>query len=548
MTVVSFNVSDFKKEKLNMLDVEKAIDTLGMEVEEITDGVITISITPNRPDLIDFFGLVRAIKYVLGTKKPREMQYLVKTPPVMTVSVGKNVSGLRPFITAFVVNDVDLSGERLKYLINFTEKLCETYGRKRRKLALGLHDLDSVRGNLKYDASTDGVIVPLTESKERTFKDILKEHAKGIAYNYAIENENGLIPFLSDDEKVISLIPIINSDATRVTGSTKNLLVEMTGTDNIIVNQTANMLACSFLDQGAKVSPCLIHYAKSDFITPSLSYIEVKIRDYKITETIGNWVDDNRIIILAEKLGYNGAKYGNSTLFYVPPYRTDIIDEQDIIEDIAIGYGYNKIVPLPVIGNSKGRGYYLTEFINTLALNMVGLGYSEAINNYLTNKTVNFDKVGVKKYDEKEIVSFFYSKTESYTMLRTSLLPGLLANLGVSAHEGMPQRLFEAGGVFAAGKKNFTENINVAFVSEHSKADFAEIKGAFEAILKLFGYDYKLRPLSDPLFVEGRAAEVLIGKDVAGKFGEINPSILKNFSLEEPVSAAELTLFRNVDY
>lgn len=548
MPVVSFNVSDFKKEKLNITDVSKAIDTLGMEVESVVDGVVTIAITPNRPDMMDFFGLVRAVEFVLGRKKPREGQYVLKGQPVLEVSVGKNVSKVRPYIAAFVVNGVDLSGEKLKYLINFTEKLTETYGRKRRKLALGLHNLDGIKGNLKYDASLDGSIVPLNESKAWKFKDVLSRHPKGVAYSDALAGNKGLIPFLSDSEKVISLIPIINSNSTKVTNSTKNLLVEMTSTDEIIINQTANMLACSFIDQGADVLPCLINYGEKDWITPSLVYMEVRIRDYRITETIGNEVDSSKIIGFGERLGYGGAKYGNSVLVYVPPYRTDIIDEQDIIEDMAIGYGYNKIIPFPIMSNSRGRPDYLSEFVNTLSVNMVGLGYTEAMNNYLTNKNTNFSKMGVNSYDESKIVSVSYSKTESLTMLRTSLLPGLMENLAISSNESMPQRLFEVSGTFSAGKRDFVENVSLALVSEHFKAEFAEVKGAVESILKVLRYSYKLQALSDPSFIDGRVAEIIVGGESIGRFGEIHPKVLKNFGLEEPVVAAELTLFKNTDY
>ena len=112
---------------------EKLVESLGMEVEDIKGGEATLEISPNRPDLLDIAGFVR-LSFFAEKTTPKEHLYSIGNAPAMRVEVGKAVEPLRPFIAAMVVKNADLSGDELKYLINFTEKLCDTYGRRRKKL------------------------------------------------------------------------------------------------------------------------------------------------------------------------------------------------------------------------------------------------------------------------------------------------------------------------------------------------------------------------------------------------------------------------------
>ncbi len=559
MAVINFKIADFEKEGITYPELKSAIGGLGMEVGPIKERAADVEITPNRPDLLDFYGLVRAIRHKLGKRVPRENFYKAKQKPSVDIFVKDNVNGVRPFIAGVGVRNVDLSGNHLKYLINFTEKIAETYGRKRKKLALGMHNMDNMGLSLKYDASPTGKMVPLSETKERTFSEIMAKHQKGIEYGKTTLNGSEKIPFLSDSKQVISLIPIINSDATKVTATARNLFIDITGTSLEAVAKTADMIACSFIDQRCDIVPVTVHYRKRELITPPLQYGELKIREYKVNETIGTSIEPSRLIGIAERMGYTGSRYGNSVIVSVPPYRADVINEQDIIEDIAIGYGYDKIKPIPIPAKTRGIGYYITELVNSLSVNMVGLGYTEAMNNILTNKETNFQNMCIDGFKESEIVTLGYSKTNLLTMLRTSMIPGLLQNLSISANESMPQRLFEIGGIFRAAKSSFRENVDLAFVSEHSKAEFSEVKADAEAMLAKLGYvpqnresqtnkAYALKASSSPSFIDGRYAEIRSGGTAIGAFGEIHPSVLKNFKLEEPVVAAELTLFKNTDY
>jgi phenylalanyl-tRNA synthetase beta chain len=544
MATITFSSRDLEQKGLDIATLKDLVPRFGIAIEKISGDDIVFEITPNRPDLLDFVGFVRALLNFSGTRQPKENRYAIGNAPAMEIRVTHAVSGVRPFIAGIVVKGVDLTGNNLRYLINFTEKLCDTHGRKRKKFAVGLHNLDVISAPLTYDAARKEAFVPLGSNVKMSFERIIKEHAKGIEYSHTLEaGKNGTYPYLMDAKSnILSMIPIINSEFTRVTEKTKNLFVDITGTSRNGVDQAASMLACSFIDMGAEVYPCTVSYAKEKVVTPIMKYKDVKVGIFEIQRSIGAPVDQDKVVQLANRLGHVAAKYEKSLLARIAPYRIDVLNEQDVIEDIAIAYGYNKIVPIPVISMSHGLLEEKTEYAGRLAVVMVGLGFTEAMNMYLTNEKVNFDSM-MRKYDANEAVRVSYSKTENMTMLRTNILHELLQNLGISKNERMPQRMFEIGSVFSVKGGKPVEGRHMAFVSEHSRANFSEIKAFTESAMKHMRIEsHTIEDAHDSAFIEGRCAAIKVNGRTIGHFGELHPKVLENFGLEEPAVAAEIEL------
>jgi phenylalanyl-tRNA synthetase beta chain len=541
MAIVTFELKDLERLGVSKEDITSIVDRLGMSLEELNEKSVTVDITPNRPDMLGIVGFSRAALFLLGKKVPKEKFYSITSEPMAQVTVTKTVKKIRPFIAAAVVKNVDLSGNKLKDLINFTEKFCETYGRKRKKIAIGLYNFDVAKGNFTYDASRKGEFAPLGSKEKESFDKILKEHEKGIEYS-DILNKRKAYPNLRDEKNIFSLIPIINSEHSRVTENTKNLFVELTGTSQKVVEEALNLIACTFIDMGADVYPCNIVYPNKTVITPHLDYKEVKIRRSTAEKMLGVYLEDNKVITLANKLGHVAAKYGIHILFYSPPYRLDILNEQDVIEDIAIAYGYDKIEPIPVASVLSGTADESKDKSNGISMLMLGTGFSEAMNTYLTNDHTNFERMA-RKEEKDSTIRVAYSKTEAITILRTNLLPLLMQNLSNSTNERMPQKLFEIGATFYMDGENIVESTNIAIVSEHSKANYSEIKSIVSQLFKFMDLkNYSLKEIRDPAFIAGRAAKIVSGNEELGYFGEMHPKVLENFKIDEPVVAAEIKL------
>jgi phenylalanyl-tRNA synthetase beta chain len=541
MATVTFDLQDLKSHGISKEDVVEVVDRLGMSLDGLDDKEALIDITPNRPDLLDIVGFARAAKFLLGKSVPKEKAYSTDNNPILKVNViGK--SPIQPFIAAAVVKNVDLSGNKLKNLINFTEKFCDTYGRRRRKLSMGLYNFDTLSGPLTYTASKEGEFVPLGTSKKSNLQEILNEHEKGKTYSEILGKHKNY-PLLSDSKGIIALIPIVNSEGTKVTTTTKNLFIDITANTKHAAESAMNMFVCSFIDMGAEIYPCEIVYKTGTTITPDLEYKSYRIRRSKAENTLGFYLQENKVVNLTNKLGHVAGKYGLDTMVYVPPYRLDVMNDQDIIEDIAIGYGYDNIAPMPLTSSCVGKADELKEYSNRVCKLMIGMGFTEAMNFYLTNEIQNFNKFEIKKHDEKSIIKVAYAKTEAITMLRTHILPELMENLSNSIHDKMPQKMFEVGSVFSLKGAKVVEQTNFAIVSEHTKANFSEIKSVVLEYLKFSGIkDYTLKEFDHPAFIQGRAAEIIYQNESIGYFGEINPKVLNNFKLEEPVVAAEIII------
>ena len=507
-----------------------------MSVEGLNEEEISIDITPNRPDLLDIVGFARALRNYMHFHE-RLVYSLKEEEPAKTIEVGENVGKVRPFIAALIVNGLSLTDESLKYIIQFTEKFSETFGRKREKLAMGLHDLSKIEGNLRYDAKIEGKFVPLNSKSEMSFKEIMNTHAKGIEYANTIKGS--MYPVLEDEKGILSLIPIINSDRTKVTSNTKDMLVDITGTSQYIVEKAADMFACMFIDLGGNVKRVRIKYGNKSVITPAMENRIIEIKPKEMEEHIGAAIGFNNILSLATKMGYKAVFVNRRVRFFVPQYRFDIINEQDIIEDIAIAYGYAYIHPISLLTvASGGRLEEKTKFNRKLVTLMLGLGFTETNNNYLTNERMNFKNMLI---EEKPHVQIKGAKTENITMMRTWLLPSLLNILGFSSHESMPQKVFELDIVFNIDKDQVIESHHLAGVVVSPKANFNDIKAIVSSLMHALGLEFKVSEEKMGSFIEGRCARIE-SNSIKGFFGELHPEVLNNFGIEEPAIAFELEL------
>jgi phenylalanyl-tRNA synthetase beta chain len=550
MAIVTFELKDFESNDFDAKATATLFERIGVEVEDVDESTITINVNPNRPDLLDFTGILRAFRNFIGKKAPSEGAYSIDKTPIAEVLVTKNVKQVRPFIGAIIAKNVNLSGNRLRYLINFTEKFCDTFGRKRKKLAIGIHDLSKIEGSVIYDADSDGKMVPLTGKAEMRFAEVMETHQKGQEYANTIKRKGGkaMYPYIKDAKKVLALIPITNCEGTKVTESTTDIFIDMTGTSLNTIDQAANLLACSLMDSGADVFSVRVNYGKRSITYPTLGFDTLKVTAATIERTLGVEMSKQNMIAFANRMGYPAAQYGNSVLFYTPPYRVDVISDRDIIEDVAIAFGYDNISPLPVGGTSLGLPEEVSEQQNELAGLMLGLGYSEAMNTFLTNEEVEFTKME-RKIEESALIRVSESKTSAYTALRASLVPGLLSNLVTSAGQRMPMRLFEVGYVFKLRDQKIVEGVHLAAVSEHSKANFAEIRSLVDELISYAGLKGAVvKEHSNSAFIEGRCAAIVDGSDVIGVFGEVHPKVLLNFGIDEPVVALEFTMIKEIKY
>lgn len=523
---------------ISLEKLSEQITKLGPEIEHMDEKEISLEITPNRPDLYSAVGLARAIRNFMHRSK--KFRYKIEPrEPVTEVVVGREAKAVRPFISAFIATGLSLSDDALADVIHFTDKLCDTHGRDRKKIAIGLHDLDSLEPPFHYNAYKDERFMPLNSDKELNFSDILKSHEKGLRYGYTISGK-GLYPAIKDEKGTMALIPIINSQRTRVTTKTKKLFVDITGTSEFLVNKAADVLACMLMDLNAEIERVRIKYPGREVISPTMENGYITLTLLKAESEIGVAIGMSNMLSLANKMGYESANVKGSVRLTIPEYRLDIINEQDVIEDIAIAYGYDYIAPLPIFAAQQGKFEEKEMLFSRISDAMLGIGYSEMMNSYLTNEKANFRDMRLN--EGKERVTLKNPRARSITMMRTWILPSLLKNMGLSVHEKLPQRLYELDMAFLVSKGVPKEEHHLAAVSLDPKANFNYIKGVVESLATLMGLDYKISKYGHESFINGRCASISVSGKTVGFFGELHPEVLSNFGIEEPATAFEIDL------
>ena len=212
-------------------------------------------------------------------------------------------------------------------------------------------------------------------------------------------------------------------------------------------------------------------------------------------------------------------------------YRTDILHQMDLVEDIAIAYGYANFAPqMPKI-STIGAKDPLEIYSDTCRELMLGLSFQELMTLIMTNRTNLFTRM---EYPEESVAEAENPVSSEHSVARTWLMPSLLSVLEKNKNREYPQRVFEIGDCILA---DGGERRKISGVVAHSKVNYSEIKSVVCGLLESLGAKPEVTALSHPSFIAGRCASC-----ATGFFGEISPKVLEGFGLEVPVAGFEMDI------
>ena len=542
---------------LSVKDAGKLDDILALVKGELKlidekEGIISIEMKDtNRPDLWSVEGLARGLQGFLGTKKGLQ-EYAIEKP-IVDIRVDSRLENIRPYIGCCIVKDVKLTDAIIRGLMHLQDKLDQTSGRNRQKTSIGLYDFNLIKSPLSYTVvkPTDLSFVPLGFMEKMTLAEILERHPKGIEYG-AIVKKHNLYPILLDAKKeVLSFPPIINSnDLGRVTEETHNLLVEVTGTANETVLNTVKLVSQALIDRGGKAYGANIYYEhdKSAVVTPDFSPSQMRLDVAYANRILGLELSSKRICELLRTAGFDIESIDDETIWVlVPCYRTDVMHQVDLIEDVGIAYGYNKIAPvwrdLPTTGSVKP----VQRLVDKCRELMVGSGFQEILTYTLTNPNSLFSKMAVseKAVQLGQLVEITNPKLVTMTCLRNWLLPSVMEFLSNNKSVEFPQRIFELGKVTVMDELRETRTKDedwLAAAVSHPSASFSEIKAVLDAFFMNLGIEWQIEPARHPSFIDGRVGAVRVDGYNSGFIGEISPKVLVTWGLENPTASFELNL------
>ncbi|WP_295115196.1 phenylalanine--tRNA ligase subunit beta [uncultured Methanobrevibacter sp.] len=547
MPVITFKYQDLKDLGIDM-EKDELIDTLPMmssDIEDFDDEEIKVEFFPNRPDNLSVEGVARSFKGFIG-QEIGFPDYNVENSGEY-VEVDSDVAKIRPFIGFAKIDNVDFTGDKLKYIMDFQENLHWVIGRDRKKVAIGIHNADVVNAPFKYIATPKdaNAFVPLEKDTEMTPDEILTEHEKGVDYAHLIQDFDKYPLILDKDDNVLSMPPIINGELTKIKEDTKNIIVDVTGTDERAVNQALNIICCSFAEVGGQIRTMEVKYTDKTIKTPDLTPQEQLVHVDTANELIGGTeltAEDIKELLLKARFDAEIINE-NEVNAIIPAYRVDILHEVDVVENIAVQYHINSVeAKLPEINTvAYENDWFKAE--STIRDVMVGLGFQEVMSLMLTNEGAHYEKMNQPEEDHVQVARPI---TIDRTMIRTSLINSLMEFLEDNKHEDLPQKIFEIGDVLYLddSKENKTRSSKkLAALICHSTANFTEIKSVMTNVLTNLGYTMEISDSENKTFIEGRVADVT-GEAEKGKiegfFGEVSPEVITNFTLEYPVIAFEI--------
>ncbi len=527
-------------DKLEELLLYAKVEIDGIE-EKNGDKIFKLDVKDtNRPDLWSAEGIAREIKSRL--KRTGVWKCKVRRSKFKII-VDNKTKNVRPKIVAAVAKNLKVDQYVLEQIIQLQEKIATSFGRNRREVAIGIYDLDKIKSPIKYTVvgPREVKFVPLDFNEPMTPEEILKRHPKGIEYGHLISNKYLLL--IDSAGNVLSMPPIINSEYVgKVTEKTRNVFIECTGFDERFLVPSLNAVVAALADRGAEIESVEIISGKKRTITPNLEPKKAVLHIERVNEISGLNLKDREIFSLLKASGYDIKRKGKKLELLYPAFRQDIMHEVDIIEDIIISYGYNKIEPtIPKIV-TRGSEQPIEEFSYKVAEVMIGLGMQEVMSYILTNKDNLFKKMNLPEGSVAEIEN---PMSQNWNVFRSWLLPSLMEFLSKNQHREFPQKVFEIGDCVLLDEKQETKARNVrklaAVVTDYS-IGYEYISSLLDALMRSLGVNYKLKRKDHPSFIDGRCATILVGEKELGVIGEVHPSVLEKWKIETPVVAFEINL------
>ena len=543
MPVVELSYTRLQKlvGKVTKKQISDSLPFLGLDIESENKDLVRIEYSPNRPDYSTDFGISLGLQGLLGIKTGA-VKLNIKKSTKYSISAKSGISKVRPFVTGIVAKNGKIDDQTIKQLMTMQEDLHFGIGRKRKKSSIGIHDLEKITFPLVYTTTNrNHRFIPLNSEKEISISEILTNTEVGKNYGPLLGQSSQVPLILDANQKTVSLPPIINAAVTTVTTRTKNLFVEVTGINKEDAEDMLSVVATILQSAGFTLESVKISGAKNS--SPKLEEKKMTVNSSLINQTLGLNLSTSKIISSLKKSRLDASSKGTNIICTIPAFRFDIFGPMDLVEEVALGYGIQNLEPSLSPSQTIGNTNPVSLQLKSLDQTMIGLGYLEALNSSLTSKRVLYD---MTNRGTSKIISVLDSKSLEHTILRDSILPGLLENLSRNIHESYPQKMFETGTVFFIDNP-ISEKFSFSGISAHKDANFTEIKSILQSALKTgFGIKIETKTATNPTFEDGHCATIILNGKSVGVMGKIHSTIIENYKIRVPVMGFEISLSESI--
>ena len=527
-------------------EISDQLPLLGTDIDRCDEETLDIEIFPNRPDLLSGETLSRAIRSFIHHQNPGPE--LEVSDSGITMTVDADLIDIRPIILGAVVKNVNLeklnieSDEFIKSLMDHQEKLHFALGRGRKRASIGVHDLSTLHPPFRVKAvSGNEKFVPLAMEEPMSINEILVNHPKGVEYAHLLEGYDKFPVIIDSEDNILSFPPIINGKHTTVTETTTDFFIDVTGWDFRSCEASLMLIALQLSELGGSIESIEItdcHGQVNKF--PNGSPVEHVLPRKLLDGLLGRELSDSELTKSINRMGGSFvSRNSEQIMINMPRWRFDILHPVDLVEDIAIGHGFEDLgedIPRsPMTAKPRNDANLLRRVRDS----MQGLGMMQIQSLTLSNDDDQFNLV--RWSNVGEVTRITNPITIDHTLLRQYLLPGLLRLLSSNRHHDLPQSVYELGTV-VRDHKNCSR---LAFLVAERTGGFAAIRGRIQAFLRDLGaseYEILALPDNEGPWLAGRAAKIMVNGLHIGCFGEIDPHVGELFELKVPMNGAEFCL------
>lgn len=549
---------------------------------------LAIEIPANRYDMLCFEGIALHLNIFRG-KHPMPNYRLLDIPEskMQSITVTKETAQVRPYVAGAILRNLKFTEDTYQSFIGLQDKLHQNLARQRTLVSIGTHDLDTIQGPFTYEAlpPKDIKFIPLNQTKEMDGEELMKfyETDKHLGRYLHIIRDKPVYPAIFDANKVVcSLPPIINGDHSKITLNTTNVFIEITATDQTKLDIVCNIMVAMFSKYCADqftIEPVKIisEHNGTTRVTPSLATRKMDVEVDYINQCCGTEESAESICKFLSKMAYKAepSKDPKFVTVSVPPTRADVLHACDVMEDVAIGYGFNNLPrSSPNKSATIGKPLIINKLSDIVRNECAMAGWVEVMPLILCSHEENFEWLN-RVDDGTTAIKLANPKSVEYQVVRTSLLPGLLKTLRENKSVRLPLKITEVSDVAMKDETQERKARNerrwaAAFYGKNS--GFEVVHGLLDRVLsmlriafitheegiegKSIDFEVKQNPskadgyfieeINEPTFFNGRAAAIYLrlgGKvQRIGEFGVLHPTVLEKYDLRYPVSTLEINL------
>ena len=559
-------LDDITSEKEMFQNEQKKVNN-----ELSTEILYRIEVGANRYDLLCLEGLALALKtYLKKWKFPtfHVKNVLPEDQRILYVSKS-SVKDVRPIGLSAILRGINFTDDKLKAFMELQDKLHNNICRGRKLVSMGTHDLDTVKMPFYYKGipRKEMKFIPLNHENIVVdgdgLMDLLKDDPKLGKYLYLLDNADKFPCMIDSNNVIMSVPPILNSNNTKMTINTKNVLIDVTGLDytkSVIVLNTLIAMFSQYCEDPFSVEEIKVVDVEENTskVYPDLNPRVFKC-DVEYLKSLAGIpeVTTEKIIEYLEQMELKGKVLNEKEIeVYCPITRSDILHPCDIASDFAIAYGYDNIKKIVADVHTTGCQQPYNKLTDLFRNIMAQAGYVEFLTFALLSKKDMFTNLLSDNPDEKT-ASILYAKTKEFEYVRSSLIPCILKCIEGNKGNQLPFKLFEISDVCLVGKQN--EEIGVSnrrylcFAYCNFTSSMELIQGCVDLLMKKIGlqfnYDkdkkksYTIKRSENKIFFDDRQAEIFIQEGIKiGIYGIIHPKVLKNFGITNPVTLCEIDL------